>query len=344
MINVCLDTSPLLSGHAIRGIGTYTRELTAAFAAMPEIIRLVDSQEADVIHYPFFDLFKPTLPFLAGSPVLVTIHDVIPLEFPDYYPVGIKGSLALLKQLAALRFVSHIITDSEYSKKRIIEQMHVAEEKVTVVYLAPSPGYAAATKEECAKINKKFNLTKPYILYVGDINYNKNIPQLIKLLKFIPDDIDLVCVGSQFYPHDIIEWRRIEQQLVLSDVGSRVHFLTDIPIGSYSYLNALYSNALCYVQPSLSEGFGLPVLEAARCGCPVVSSSGGSLPEVAGPAALIATPDAESLAECVMHVEGWSAKERKQRILQGHLWANRFTWDKVAQDTLSIYEKVLATA
>lgn len=343
-MKVNLDITPLHSGHAIRGIGTYTRELRAALERCSPEVELVDSKVTDIIHYPFFDLYRATLPFISRSPVVVTIHDVIPLEFPDYYPVGIRGTLAFLRQLSALRFVSHILTDSEYSKKKILQHLHVPEEKVSVVYLAPSSNYVAATKEEITHTQKKHHLPTPYILYVGDINYNKNIPQLIKLLKFLPPEVHLVCVGSQFYPHDIIEWRRIEQQLVLSDVANRVHFLTDLPVGSFTDLNALYSGALCYVQPSLSEGFGLPVLEAARCSCPVVSSSCGSLPEVVGPAALTATPDAESLADCVLQVMAWSVKERKQRILQGHSWVNHFTWEKVAQETVAVYEKVLADA
>lgn len=340
-MKIALDTSPLTSGHAIRGIGTYTRELQKGLADLGDQVTLTTPKEAELIHYPFFDLFQPTLPLWSNKEVVVTIHDVIPLEFPDFYPVGIRGKLALLHQLAALRLVSQVITDSEYSKKKISEHLRISPEKISVVSLAASPLLSPASPADAAHHLKKYKLPESYVLYVGDINYNKNIPQLIKMLKFLPDAIHLVCVGSQFYPHDIIEWRRIEQQLVLSDVSDRVHFMTNLPSEATDVLSALYTAALCYVQPSVSEGFGLPVLEAAQCSCPVVSSSAGSLPEVAGPSSILVPPHAEALAEGVLQVSAWSGKTRKERILQGHLWAEKFSWKKTAAATVDVYTKVL---
>ncbi len=342
-MKIALDTTPLSTGHAVRGIGTYTRELQKGLAALAPVVELTTAADADLIHYPFFDLFFHTLPLFSHKEVVVTIHDVIPLEFPEFYSVGFKGKLAFLQQLAALHLNPHVITDSEYSKQRIIEHLHLSEDAVTVVYLAASPLLTAQTAAACEHAKKKLKLPEKYVLYVGDINYNKNIPQLIKMLKFLPDELHLVCVGSQFFPHDIIEWRQIEQQLVMSDVEKRVHFIADLPSAEQTLLSAVYTSALCLVQPSLSEGFGLPVLEAAQCLCPVVSSSGGSLPEVAGPSSLLVQPLAESFAEGVLQVQAWSEKTRKERTVIGREWAANFSWKKVAEETAAVYARILAT-
>src|SRR5690606_34821650 len=108
---------------------------------------------------------------------------------------GIKGKLRFEKQKLALKTASGVITDSESSKTDIIERLGIPAEKVHVVYLAANPNLVAQKDAVIGKILKRYQLPKEYLLYVGDINYNKNIPQLIKMVKFLPENLHLVCVG-----------------------------------------------------------------------------------------------------------------------------------------------------
>lgn len=345
MITVALDTSPLRTGHAGRGIGGYTRFLRQALLASDEIA-LVDedhSERPSVVHYPFFDLYFSTLPLRQQSPVVVTIHDVIPLEFPEQYKPGVKGKLAFMKQQLALKKVAAVITDSEYSKRSIIEHLQLPATKVFVVPLAPNPDLAAQPPAVQRQFAEEYNLPEQYLLYVGDINYNKNIPQLIKMLKYLPEELHLVLLGRNFVPQNIPEWHWIESQIALSNVTERVHFVTDIPGDRPDLLSACFSGALAYVQPSLSEGFGLPILEAMRCRCPVISSNRGSLPEVGDTSAQYAEPTAESFAQQVAELLEWSPRERAARISAAEEWQATFSWKKTAAETIEIYKHVVAT-
>jgi glycosyltransferase involved in cell wall biosynthesis len=348
MINVLIDTSPLRNQNAIRGVGVYTRSLAAALKQQSQVTVFEDEAalapeiKPDVIHYPFFDLFFDTLPVIKKAPTVVTIHDVIPLVYPNEYPSGKKGKVRLLKQVVALKTAKAVITDSEASKKDIHHYLKIDLSKIHVVYLAATPELAAAKPSAIDQVKKSLELPEKYILYVGDINYNKNIPQLIKSLKFLPDDVHLVCVGKNFYPHDIPEWQWVETQIAMADVPNRVMFINDLASDSYESLAAIYSGALAYVQPSLYEGFGLPVLEAMQCRTPVVSTNSSSLIEVAGDHAVLTETSAESLAEGVSQVLSFSKTKRDQVIREAYKWSQTFSWDKTAQQTIAVYQQVIA--
>ncbi|HCC84087.1 MAG TPA: hypothetical protein DEP87_00145, partial [Candidatus Pacebacteria bacterium] len=234
MFKLLIDTSPLLNGHSHRGVGQYTRLLTQELEKNPDLAVFRSDRfsatpcEADIIHYPFFDLFSPSLPLWKKAKTVVTIHDVIPLKFLDYYSAGKRGMLSLWRQKMALKSVSAVITDSLASAADIIKFLHVASEKVTVIPLAANPLLQPAELSIQRRVRNKYHLPDKFLLYVGDINYNKNLPQLIKMLKFLPDEIHLVCMGKNFYPHDIPEWRWIESQLALSNVTDRVQFITNL--------------------------------------------------------------------------------------------------------------------
>lgn len=343
---ISIDTSPLTGGHAIRGIGTYTRLLVDELKKIPELtIQLTgDGKPAvqpDIVHYPFFDFFKATLPIMRRAKTIVTIHDVIPLLFPEYYPVGKRGSLAFLRQKLALKTVQAVITDSSVSKKDIMQYLGIAEQKITVVPLAGNPMLQPAKPKEIRTIKKRYGLAKNYVLYVGDINYNKNIPQLIKALKLLPSTTQLVLVGKNFYSHDIPEWRWIEAQIALSDVAKQVVMLTDVATDDTTTLSALYSGSLCYVQPSLYEGFGLPILEAMQCNTVTVACNRSSLPEVSGGTAQLCEPTAESIAETISAVFSWSPTKREQVLREQRKWLKHFDWQNTAQQTAAVYQQVV---
>lgn len=345
-IHVLIDTAPIQNANAVRGVGVYTRLLVKNLEQKKTVRIFTDQKEAqlekiDITHYPYFDFFFDTLPFKKKTKTVVTIHDVIPLVFKKQYWPGVKGWLRLQRQRAALKSVDAVITDSHASQKDIIEYLKLPEKKVHVVYLAANPNLYASTQEAIARASKKYGLPAEYVLYVGDINYNKNVPQLIKSLRHLPETLHLICVGRNFVSQKIPEWKAIETQLALSDVQQRVHFITDLGSEASEDLSALYSGAVAYIQPSLYEGFGLPVLEAMVCKTPVVAARNSSLIEVGGERVVYAETNAESLAESIKEVLEWSAAKRAQWVNDGAKWAQTFSWSKTADQTIAVYQSLL---
>jgi len=330
--------------NAVRGIGMYSR-LLEEYLSRESGITVVpaDSKESktDLVHYTSFDLFYPTLPFRPWQKTVVTIHDVIPLLYPKQYPVGIKGKAYFFRQKTFLKTVSRVITDSLSSQRDIEKFLEVPSSKIRVVSLAGQPELTQVANKEIAKVRRNYAVPKQYCLYVGDINYNKNIPQLIKMLKYLPEQIGLVCVGKSMKPSVIPEWRAIESQIALSNVENRVVFLPTIASDDFSTLSALYSGALCYVQPSLYEGFGIPVLEAMQCGAPVVSSRTSSLTEIVGEAGMLVEPEAEAFAEGLLQIMAFSATKRQKVIDKALKHAKTFSWDKTAKATLAVYSELI---
>lgn len=346
MIKVFLDTSPLKNANAHRGVGQYTKLLARELEELPDLTLLYPDKltgttvKPDVVHYPFFDLFFPTLPLWRSTKTVVTIHDAIPLLYPKYYQPGKRGTLALWRQKAALKTVSAVITDSQASAADITKYLKVPAQKITVIPLAANPELQPAKPKAQELARERWHLPEQFVLYVGDINYNKNIPQLIKMVKFLPESIHLVCVGKNFYPHDVPEWRWIEAQLALSDVTERVQFITDLKPEETEQLAALYSACELYVQPSLAEGFGLPVLEALQCGALVVANKTPALEEIGGEVVQFAGDTGEALAATVTEVLEFSGVKKKSLTSAGKAWAAQFSWPKVAEATAKVYQKL----
>lgn len=349
MIKILIDTSPLSNGNSHRGVGQYTRLLITELEKIPDLdIHRSDKIpppiiSPDIIHYPFFDLFFPTLPLWRKAKTLVTIHDVIPLLHPGEYPVGKRGTLALWHQKAALKTVAGVITDSAASATDIEKYLKVPFKKIHVIHLAANPDLGPINPAEAKKTAEKFSLPDQYLLYVGDINYNKNLPQLIKALKFLPAEIQLVCVGKNFYPHDIPEWRWIETQIALSDVANRVKFITNVLPADSTSLSAIYAGAIAYIQPSLSEGFGLPVLEAMTCLTPVIAANNPALIEIVADSGLLVDPVAEKFADAVIEILAWSKTKRQDQLEQAARYASSFSWTKTALATAKIYQQLIAS-
>lgn len=347
MVRIWLDVSPLHSGHAGRGIGTYTEGLLKGLRAiLPSDWVLEDerSSQTTIVHYPYFDLFRPSLPlsWSATPKRIVTIHDVIPLDLPQLYPVGLRGSIALAYQRRALKMVTAVITDSEASRHSITHQLGIPSERIETVFLAADQAFSPPSKALQSKIRTQYALPKQYLLYVGDINANKNLPELLSALAKVPGEIALVCIGQNFTPSSIPEWTAITERVARHSLHDRVQFITELPKTDRETLAAVYHQAECVVQPSLSEGFGLPVLEALQSGGVVVATRGGSLPEVGGQAVLYADGfGADALAEAINRALALSQSARKQLVASGLKRAAEFSWERTAQKTLDVYQKVL---
>ncbi len=361
-MTVLLNSSPLHNANSIRGVGVYTRFLSDALESLQtqqdqfitgddigldQLNAIMAKRGIDIMHYPFFDLFLHTLPLpieqkilgKSKQKVVVTIHDVIPLLYPDHYPVGIKGSFHFFLQKQALKSVDAIITDSQTSKADIVKHLSMNEEKVTSIPLAGNPQLQKSDAATIAKVRSHFQLPKHFVLYVGDINYNKNIPALIQAVQSIDQNVHLVCVGRNFYPQHIPEWQAIEA--VLEPVKDRVHFLTKIAKDDTQTLSALYSTCAVYVQPSLYEGFGLPLLEAMQCDALIVSSNTPALTEIGGEGVLFVKPSTSELAQGIKKTLSYTEQKKHQLKAKNHETVQHFSWHKTALQTIQVYKSVL---
>jgi glycosyltransferase involved in cell wall biosynthesis len=346
-MNILIDTASLSNGSAIRGIGQYTKNLIKGLKDLNTQNKIFVSEEnpekTDLIHYPFFDFFFPTLPLQKRTRTIVTIHDVIPLVFAKHYPRGIRGNITLLRQKLALRDVTHIITDSQCSKRDIIHHLHIASSKISVVPLAASEDVKKQPQSVVDSVRKKYLVPKNYVLYVGDINYNKNLPFLIHSVSRIPK-IYLVMVGKSMKNTSIPEGKAIEEAISKYGMKDRVILLDSLAGDATQELSALYTGATAYIQPSFYEGFGLPVLEAMQCQTPVISSCGGSLPEVVGNAAVTFHPHDENDCEAAIRkVLKLTPVQRQAMVRSGVMRAREFTWERTARETMAIYMSVFSS-
>jgi glycosyltransferase involved in cell wall biosynthesis len=338
MKRVFLDTSTLTTGHAHRGIGGYTRLLQTALMKEKDITLAVDQDSAELIHYPYFDFFAPTLKKL-NKPVIVTIHDAIPLLYPKHYPAGIKGTINLWRQKWSLRSVAAVVTDSQASKNDLHVLLNIPLDAISVAYLAADPKLNYQDSSMQQKVGKKYQLPKNFILYVGDINYNKNIPMLLEAVSQLEESFSLVLLGKNFKPQVIPEWQSISEAISKHSLQNRVQFLTSVD--TVPELAAIYSQASVYVQPSLAEGFGLPILEAMQCHCPVVCFKQSAMVEVGGEYAVYPrTVDAEALAEAIHSVLHWDKLSHHKWVTQAYSWSRTFSWKKTAQQMVQLYNSL----
>jgi glycosyltransferase involved in cell wall biosynthesis len=341
-MRIAINITPLTSAHKGRGVGIYTKNLVSALETYGKqhtylyfTGRQSAPRNADVVHYPYFDPFFLTLPLVKQKPTVVTVHDLIPLVFPNKFPAGIRGNITWQVQKLSLRRVSRIIADSNSSKSDILRIVGVKKEGIDTVYLAPDPIFHPITERAfLAKIQKKYSTGGQFLLYVGDVNWNKNILGFLEAYKNIRNDIGmpLVLVGNAFIQENLPETREILHFLHdhhLEDAVNRIGRVSD------EDLAALYSLAAVYVQPSYYEGFGLPVLEAMACGCPVVCTNTSSLKEIAGPAVRV-SPKPEDIFSGITKMLTISRKTQQERQLA---WVKQFTWEKVAVETIAAYER-----
>ncbi len=300
-MNVAIDHSPLVSkhklAHKIRGTGFYTKNLIQALQEYhPENTYTLFTQgekigNVDVFHIPYFEPFFLSLPFLKQGKTVVTIHDLTPLVFPELFPAGTKGKLKYLIQRNIVKFSDAIITDSDSSKKDIVKLLNIPSSKVFSIPLASDEIYKylelSTTKKQ--DVCKKYNLPEKFALYVGDATPNKNLKRLIdaSLLGNIP----LVMVGSALANKIVDPDNPWNTELVYvqkkAQENKNIFLLGFLPTED---LLLLYNTATFFAFPSFYEGFGLPLLEAASCGLPILACNKSSIPEVVGDAALYVDP------------------------------------------------------
>jgi glycosyltransferase involved in cell wall biosynthesis len=344
-MKIAFCTSPLSNSHSVRGIGMYTKNLLESLKQLPdlqiqEFSNISEIKEADIIHYPFFDLFEKSLPNQKRIPTVVTIHDVIPLVYPESYPLGIKGLFNNFLQKMSLKNVAAIITDSQSSKEEIIKYLKMPENKIFPIALAPAKKFYRISDNKILEgIKVKYSLPQKFVLFTGNVNWNKNLLNLTEAA--IKSNIDLVLIGKSFEEKNNLdhpEMRNFKKFLEHYSVNSKVHMLGFVEDQDLVVVTNLASALLL---PSFAEGFGLPILEAQICGVPVVTSNISSMPEVAGKGAILVDPNSvENISQAISKILS-DGEFRKNLIEEGFRNVKKFSWGKVAQETFEVYVKIL---
>jgi len=277
--------------------------------------------------------FSPAhyLPRFCPVPQVVTIHDVAYLYFPDDFT---KKDLWQLKNWTnfSINKATQIIAVSKTTKKDIVKNYGVDEEKISIVY----NGFEKITKEKTSAVEERSGKTaevksKKYILFVGTIQPRKNLELLIDSFgKFSQanKDFKLVIVGKKGWLY-----KSIFEKVRIMRLEDKVIFAGHV---SDAELVGYYKNAFCFVLPSLYEGFGIPVLEAMSYGCPVIASFTSSLPEVGGDASLYFDPkNPDDLLEKLNMILN-NKNLKKELIAKGNLRIKDFSWEKCAKETLNV--------
>ncbi len=312
------------------------RKLLFEQSIMPRAAR---AYEADVLHVPYW-----APPLRSSVPIVVTIHDIIPLILPPYRggPV-VRAYMELV--CAAARGATLILTDSDASRSDIMQYLRVPADRVRTIYLAADPEFTNHLDPiDSAALRKKYDLPEDYVLYLGGCDARKNVETLLQVYTWAQDvlgeNYPLVFAGSLPDQHDEFfhDPRIIAKQIEVEDV---VRFIGRV---AEEDKVALYQQARAFLYPTLYEGFGLPALEALACGVPVVGSNASSVPEIVGDAGILVDPkDARAMAGALIAVctddalhDALSERALKQ--------AEKFSWEKCARETVEAYESVLRGA
>ena len=334
------------------GIGRYTRELVTALKrrndpwryvflesdikhySLNEQIKmpsLIKKHRIDLMHFPHFNV-----PLRCPVPFITTIHDLILHHYPNQ--ASILKRMAYKKLMKhAVKKSAHIITVSNFTASDITKTYgDNIKKKITVTYEGVSPQFKPASESEINRVCAKYNLptskqvneltskqSKSFILYVGTSKQHKNVQTLIDAVS----DKPLVLVTSG---KEVSKLKLTPNVTIIPEVDD-----TDLP--------ALYSVAKCFITASLYEGFGLPALEAMACGCPVMASNRGSLPEILGEGASFVEPTVDKILEGIertqdtRHKTCLSGRQAQEEVA----YANSFSWEKMAEETALIYERIL---
>jgi len=295
-------------------------------------------------HKPRPDIFfTPShyAPRFSPIPTAISIMDVSYIHFPHLFK---RSDLYQLRDWTAysVKNASKIFTISQASKNDIIKTYGVSGGKVTVTYpgvkLKTQMSKLKTTAQNSKVLGDKYGISNEYILFVGTLQPRKNIVRLVEAFSLISpsliiNPLSLIIVGKKGW--------MFEEILVAPkkfNVEDRVKFLDFVPDEDLPFF---YKNALCFVLPSLYEGFGLPVLEAMKYRCPVIASNTSSLPEAGGDAALYVDP--LSVEDITKNLESiiQNSELREKLIKKGYEQVKKFAWEKTARETLKGLEGLM---
>ncbi|QJW88153.1 glycosyltransferase family 4 protein [Spirosoma taeanense] len=285
-----------------------------------------------------------TAPLFASTPTVVTIHDLIYMEKTAgdktatmYQRVGNEYRRWIVPQVA--KRCRRVLADSEYTRQDILKLFHLPETQVRVSYLGVSPKLAQSLKiERLPAIRQRYNLPERYFFYLGSQDPRKNMRTVLNAFgKFAQttQGVDLVVSGKP-----PIFWNELLQQSGNEQLADRCRFIGFVEAED---LSGLYAQAEVYLYPSLSEGFGLPILEAMSCGVPVITSTTTSMPEVGGDVAVLVDPyKPDEITQAMMTLYNDPAL-RQQKVAQGLRRVEQFSWQRTAREVLATYQEVYAS-
>lgn len=290
------------------------------------------SKDLDLLHVPHFNI-----PIFRKKPLVVTIHDLTYLREPGAAKRRFARQYAdyLFKKIA--KKAAAVITVSEFTRRDLLAAFPKLDpKKVFVTHEAASPLFGVIEDAELlARVRTRLGLVKPFVLFVGSLKPHKNVPMLIQAVDELRRekgmDHELVLVG-----------RPDPSNKALASLIAQSPFVRALGELSDDDLVPIYNLADAFVLPSFREGFGLPALEAMACGTPVLVSDRSSLPEVVGDAGLVFDPrQVDALTELLYNVlrNGQLRKNMKQ---SGRVRAAQFSWERAAEETLRVYERVLS--
>ena len=286
----------------------------------------------DVLHVQF------TAPPFCPCPVVVSIHDLSFEHLPQTFSRRSRTQLRLTVRHSA-RHATKILTLSEHTRRDVIDTYGIEPQKVTAIPLAAAAHFRRVTDaKELQRVRHIYGIEGDYVLSVGSIQPRKNLVRLIKAYAALRGNASgnrwtrLVIVGKCAWLYDetlrALEETGVRDSVVLTGYVPE----TDLP--------ALYSGAVCFVYPSYFEGFGLPPLEAMKCGTPVIVGNATSLPEVVGNAALTVDPFDVSAIAAAMDQLLKNSQLREELSVKGQARAKMFDWKNTARQTLAVYEQV----
>lgn len=286
---------------------------------------------AEICHYP-----NSIAPLRSPCPYVLTIHDMTLSTMPRHHPLRKRLLVAPLIPLVARR-AARVITVSEQARRDIVRLLRVPAARVTVISEAAAPRFRPADAAEQARVRAAHGLRRPFLLYIGTLEPRKNLVRLIRawheLRRCGAIQHQLAIVGAPGW-----QYGPIFREAARLGCADDLIFTGYLPAGD---LPAIYSAADAFAFPSLSEGFGLPVVEAMACGTPVLISDTPALAEVAGPAALRVDP--RSVASIAAGLERLltDGPLRERLRAAGLARAGALSWERAARETLGVYREVL---
>ena len=281
-------------------------------------------------------LFVPAhvLPLLHPRLSLVTVHDLGYRRFPRAHPLPQRLYLELSTRWSS-RAATHLLADSKATKADLVTYYGTPPAKVTVAY----PGYDESLTPvrdpaAIAAVKQRYHVSGDYFLYLGTIQPRKNLARLIAAFAQLTDrSTTLLLAGKPGWLY-----RDLFAQVRRLGLENRVRFPGYVAQADKA---ALISGATAFVFPSLYEGFGLPVLEAQACGCPVICANSSSLPEVAGEGALLVDPTDTAALSAAMTSLLTDHRRRASLAERGLSNLNRFSWEECARTVLTVIDAIL---
>jgi glycosyltransferase involved in cell wall biosynthesis len=285
----------------------------------------------DIYHAP-----DHLIPKLRRVPVVATICDALPVKRPDWIDAG-PGRFRSRLAKAAAAWADHVIAISNAMIPDLVEHLGVPEERISVVHMGIGPEwFEPVTEDGRQAVMAKYRLRPDYFLFVGTLQPRKNVETILAAYLALPKELRnrrrLVIAGQPGWDSATL----IDRLRVAGDEGCT--WLEYVPPGD---LRALYQCAGVFVFPSLSEGFGIPVLEAFASNVPVITSNVSSLPEVAGDAALLVDPlSVRELRDAMVRLADDDGLATRL-VERGRDRASRMSWKTCARNTIAVYRKLL---